>query len=332
MKKLLLHIGMHKTGSSSLQATFFGSSDTLLNAGITYLDIEDNHSAAFYSLFCEAPEAYHVNQRRGINSKERAAAHNHTLRKVLSEKLATVDTDLTIISGEDLSLLPKQKVPELHQFLTSFFDDIRVIGYARPPVSFVNSLAQQSIRGGATMEQLSANPPAPTYQWRFQKFLDAFGEDKVTLRHFSRAALASNCIVADFLHAAALPPHLHDSLKISRRNDGLSMLAGTLLARLNAQIPVFVDGTLNPARKVSVAARLQTLSGPAFTLNRDSVKRALTESDWDIKWMQAMLEKNGCADGFDDRARLKELTDGSAPPYSDTELDDLARLIHDLSH
>lgn len=331
MKKLLLHIGMHKTGSSSLQTSFFSSRETLLNAGITYLDIEDNHSAAFYSLFCDAPEKYHINRRRGIHTLEQTAAHNRSLRKMLSEKLAAIDTDLTIISGEDLSLLPKPKVGELQQFLMSFFDDVRVIGYARPPVSFVNSMAQQSIRGGATMEHLSANPPAPNYQWRFQKFLDAFGADKVTLRQFSRETLKNGCIVTDFVNATGLPNHLCSTLMISRRNDGLSMLAGTLLARMNAQIPVFVDDIPNPARKANVAARLQTLSGPAFKLTRDSTERALAESDWDIKWMQALLGKNGYAVGFDDRDSLKDVTDDSASGYRDTELDALVRLIHELS-
>lgn len=331
MKKLLLHIGMHKTGTSSLQTTLFDSRETLSNAGITYLDIEDNHSAAFYSLFCDAPEKYHVNRRRGIHTKEQAATHNRTLRKRLTDKLAATDSSITIISGEDLSLLPKAKVPELQRFLASFFDDVRVIGYARPPISFVNSLAQQSLKGGATMEHLTTHPPSPTYQWRFQKFLDAFGKDKVTLRQFTRDALLNGCIVADFLNTAELPDHLYSTLKISRRNNSLSVLAGTLLARLNAQIPVFVGDALNPARKAGATVLLQTLPGDAFRLPDSVVEQALAESDWDIRWMKAQLEQNGFAAGFDDRARLKEFTHTDVPGYSETELDALARLVHDLA-
>lgn len=315
MKKLHLHIGMHKTGTSSLQATLFGSRNTLSENDIAYLDIEDNHSAALFSLFTPAPEKYRVNIRRGINTAEKAAEHNRALAELLQQKLAATTCAHTIISGEDLSLLPKNRVPMLKGFLEPYFDHIQIIGYARPPVSFVNSLAQQALKGGATYDALTRTPPKPDYQWRFQKFLDTFGDEHVTLRPFIPDALKSNCIVADFLDAAGLPTALHRLLTVRRNNSSLSGVAALLLDHINHIAPAFQDGKPNPARPPDVPATVAQLKGAGFNLPREVVERALMDADWDISWMARRLANSDAPSLlFDDRDRMPSLPEKTQAP------------------
>lgn len=321
MKTLFLHIGMHKTGTSSLQMTFFRNRDILAKNDVTYLDIEDNHSAAFFSLFSNNPAGYHINRKRGIIGEAAAKAYNEKLLPILEEKLGAITTPFTIISAEDLSLLPRDKVPALKVFLSTYFDHIKVIGYARAPVSFVNSMAVQALKGGATLDSLTETPPKPEYQWRFKKYQDTFGPDHVHLRPFSRATLKNACIVADFLDATGLPASLRGDMKLFDINASLSMTAGLVLDKVNQQVPAMVDGRPNPRRNPNAAAMVVRLDGPAFRLTPDVIDRALAESAWDIRWMEKQL---GISD-FDDRGQKAD-----TPPPPDLTSDEVTKLLHDL--
>jgi hypothetical protein len=62
MRNLILHIGMHKTGSSSIQQILFENREVLLKHDCYYPEsILMNHSHSLYTLFSSHAEKYHIN-------------------------------------------------------------------------------------------------------------------------------------------------------------------------------------------------------------------------------------------------------------------------------
>ncbi len=286
---LFLHIGMHKTGTTTLQNTLSAHRSLLAEHGINYLDLGANHSRPLYSMFAEHPETYHANRRAGLSDASEAAAYNAN-NKARVERLLTANNALvTIISGEDLSLLKKDAVPRLKAFLARYFDTLQVIGYVRPARAFINSLCVQAVKGGATLEHLVQKPPSPDYQWRFNKYRQTFGKDSVRLRLFERSQLAQNCIVADFIQMAGLPSELYASLDVQNENTSLSQAAVEFLSEANAASPVFVDGNLNPARPQGLLEKASKMAGPAFALPNAVIEQILEDKAFDISWMEKIL-------------------------------------------
>src|SRR5690625_4150550 len=143
-KKLVLHIGMHKTGSTAIQASMSSSHEYLLSNGINYLScIRMNHSTTFVSLFGDEPHRYHVNVQNGVNTPKKAAALNKKLKKQILYKIKNNKSEVFVISGEGLSILSEAGVKRLYSFLLPYFDDIEVVCYIRRPLEFYKSMCQQ---------------------------------------------------------------------------------------------------------------------------------------------------------------------------------------------
>lgn len=78
MKKLYLHMGFHKTGTSSFQETCKKNVGFLKAQGLLYplfnsghIGMEDisNHSIPIYSMFCEDPGRYHINVKHQVGNR-----------------------------------------------------------------------------------------------------------------------------------------------------------------------------------------------------------------------------------------------------------------------
>lgn len=65
MGNITLHIGMHKTGSSSIQLALAGFDD----GNTTCPDLGyENHSIPFYTAYSENHQKYHIWKRAGLDT------------------------------------------------------------------------------------------------------------------------------------------------------------------------------------------------------------------------------------------------------------------------
>lgn len=138
MKKIIVHIGVHKTGSSSIQKTLDGFDD----GKTRYARLGDlNHSIPLYSIFSSNRFERRHFQRQGLSEQEMAA----TVAKydaLLSRELA-LERETLILSAEDLSILKNEAdVLSLRQRLSPHADRLEVLAYLRDPVGFASSSFQ----------------------------------------------------------------------------------------------------------------------------------------------------------------------------------------------
>ncbi|MTI65572.1 MAG: hypothetical protein FH753_03125 [Firmicutes bacterium] len=233
--------------------------------GINYLNCNSsNHSTSFVSLFRKEPEKYHMNIQKGINTKEKVNIYNQTLRRKIIDEFEKNQSDIFIISGEDLTYFTYEEVRNLYNFLKNYFECIKVIAYVREPISFIDSETQQRILGGVTFKELENNPALPHYKFRFEKYFKYFGRNDVKLFLFDRNKLYKQNVVYDFLYNIGANRDVLENIKCKNTNSSFSKDTIYFIEKLNRLYPLYVDNKLNNLRG---------------NLNRDLLREAERENE-----------------------------------------------------
>ncbi|MTE01759.1 hypothetical protein GIY56_15825 [Paracoccus sp. YIM 132242] len=139
MSKLILHVGTHKTGTTTIQDTFALNRRFLAEKGVIFPQIgKANGQHGLVMDWISLPEFYHLDTSAEEAWTRLARDHGKSDRTVL-------------ISTEELSRgNPKMRV-DLRRLrdLVSGFDDIKVVCCLRNQVSFLQSIYLQVIKSGA---------------------------------------------------------------------------------------------------------------------------------------------------------------------------------------
>ncbi|NYS78426.1 hypothetical protein HZS80_12030 [Halomonas glaciei] len=223
IEEAIVHVGMHKTGSSSIQDTF----SKIEMEEVEYLSLGSaNHSGFLATVLSENPQNYHNHIRNG-RSLAQVQALKEAYTKRLHEELESVDKPRILISAEYLSRPDggSGELEYLHSILSQYCRRIRVIGYVRPPIGYMQSAFQQTLKGGANLS-FNLNSVYPNYYKRFAKMDVVFGKENVELVAFGKDALHKGDAVQDFALriGAAVQPK-----QIIRANESLSLEATALL-------------------------------------------------------------------------------------------------------
>jgi hypothetical protein len=218
----VLHVGMHKTGTSSIQSMLYRH---LSDERFHYANLDgENQSVPIYSLFCDQPEDYYINRALGWGPEE-VAAFNDSNRKSLIEGFKSQRADVVeLISGEDIGAMSAAELQRLKEFLDQYFTRIQVIAYIRWPASYIRSALQETIRDGNTRLDLACCDPN---YLRFQAFETIFGKENFILRPFIQKYLFGNDVVKDFCHVLGI--QYNSSAEPIRDNESISLEALKLL-------------------------------------------------------------------------------------------------------
>tara|TARA_B100001939_G_scaffold127806_2_gene110707 strand:+ start:2031 stop:3050 length:1020 start_codon:yes stop_codon:yes gene_type:complete len=207
MKTCFLHLGLHKTASSSFQQTCASNRKLLGKQGLHYplfvceysrpkrLKI-NNHSVPLRCLYDQNPKNYHINKRWKINRLDEAIRdYDAQLTKVLESEVSI------IVSGEGLSLLSGKALSQLVERIQATGFEIRPLALVRSPLDYAHSIAQQLIRGGQHLELVGCGPllapqtmkrlTIPDGQRELTTLRSVFGED-LQLVPFRRACAHPN--------------------------------------------------------------------------------------------------------------------------------------------
>jgi hypothetical protein len=171
MKQIFLHIGMHKTGTTSIQNSLHDVDGNVIR---TVRFKEKNHSIPIYTIFSEKRYDYPIWKVKGLSTEEIDNKKDEYLR-ILSQELSINSSSKLIISGEDMSILSEVEQEDLCRFLKSKDFSVKVIYITRDPVAWAVSMNQQRAKGGA--KKLSKINPE--YRRRLQGFINGFGIENI---------------------------------------------------------------------------------------------------------------------------------------------------------
>ncbi|MEH6739348.1 MAG: hypothetical protein V7695_12480 [Sulfitobacter sp.] len=254
MKNVVLHIGMHKTGSSSIQSSLKNYRDETTR----YASFDEaNHSIPMTTIFSSGRYEYHVWKNIGL-SKEEIDERRERYLEVLQKDIDDPNFKRLLISGEDIGTLQNDDKRALVEFLKSRGCNVKIVCFVRSPNGYVASEMQELIKHGWE-DVLQINP---AYKWILWTFSEVLPKENLIVRNFSEILSEFADPVLGFASICGLE---RESFALKRTNQSLSATATRLLYRLN-KLPLVTLGTRD---HVSARHKLIAILAKAFPASRD---------------------------------------------------------------
>lgn len=252
-KTLVLHIGMPKTGTTSIQEAFGRNNKKLRKEGIFYPAKKPyNHANTFAPIFLENRLNTIYFKQHKINTEEKAQKKVIELKRYWNKQFESNAVDTFIISAESLYRLSTNEIAELKAFVAPFFDDFKVIVYIRKPEVALKSLWGQYVKTLSEQHSPKAlfDSVVKTYNYHFvERWAEAFGTDKVIVRPFEQSAMVNGSLLDDFSISIGAEAGLFPKDMVANESFGRHALA--LLYESNLQYPLFVNRATNPEKGLS---------------------------------------------------------------------------------
>ena len=281
MTRCIIHIGMHRTGSTSIQHSLHGFGDNRFL--YARLGDDPNHSLAMHSLFAPQPELHHLHRRKGADAAT-VSEYVGRMRADLEQAVSAAEDRTLIISGEDVNALPRDGLVKLRDDFRKHFDDVTLVGYVRPPAGLMASTFQHRVTVGA-VEGFDLARQYRSYKGTFGNFDEVFGRERVNLWKFDTGSFPHECAVRDFCTRLGidLPPE-----RIVRLNESLPR---QLVALLYTYRKVGPDGaaTMTGQQRQGLLDRLAAIGSDPFRLSPEVIRPILEKNRADIGWMEARL-------------------------------------------
>lgn len=241
----IVHIGWHKTGTTSIQKFLGINRDMLLERGFECRDFLTLFDRIDHVLFCLAPASEFLNPDRalkllrkyGVRTLSEVREHIATFEQKLDVQLKNNPDFTYIISSETLKVMFQSpwQIGTLDSWLKSRFSNVRYVAYFRRQDRYLESQFVQAINNGKQMslEAYGKENVLQDYCKFANKWQENVGADNLNLRLFDKAHLVDNNSVADFCNFAGINT---DGLQMPKReNVAIGTRAVKVLAWLHRQ-------------------------------------------------------------------------------------------------
>jgi hypothetical protein len=332
MKDVVIHFGVHKTGTSSIQRRLSENRQTLAASGILYPDIrrKANHFD-LYTCFHERPLEYRMVKVRGITGADEIEKLRGEIKRALESQLAASGAERLILSSEAFSMMNAHELRQFIAYIASFgFERMQCVVYLRDYITYWESELQQKIKGGIHIDVMAEEQKLEmvrTYRRFLETLSECVGRDAIRIRLFHRPLLKDGDAVADFLALAEI-----DVIKSSGSifNESLSRGAMVALNELNKRISRI-------AIRDNAAVMLRSVGGPKYIagpavmqriLDRTTKDRAYLSHEWfsGRDWLAEIMQEvaaNPARLGPDDNRHpgFDEVMDAVAVLYENLQRD-----------
>lgn len=300
-RTIFVHIGIPKTGTTTLQGWLSRNRASLAAQGVLYPLATPNHNDLYLAL-CEAPHQEHHLIRLGYTDAAAARERADQFATELAGAIQSSKAPKVLISGESLSRLSSEGVARLARWLAPM-GKAHIVCCLRDPLHYAVSDAQEAIKGGLTYDQVCRDPPTLNYRALLEPYLTTFGADRVTVFPFAPQTGLDRAFAA----ATGLPVAFDPDEPPGRHNQALSLEAALLLSDLNARIPMYIDTGANPRRGVIPLSWLEGIGSTPFGLPARSLGLVRRRTRADVAWVRQQF-------GLDLAAARPD--DGRAPPMN----------------
>lgn len=296
IKDIYLHIGLHKTGSSSIQVSLSKSRVALKKYGYLYPVFKKgqenihNHSIPFYSLFTNNPLKYHINIAGGSNTLNKVEQLHKEYIEQFKNQINTFGGENLIISGEDISRLSAAQLQNLNFFLLEQVGQqakIHVIVFVRNPLYAIQSRIQEGVKHGKTLIETNSTVTLEHKHFKriFSQLFEVFSKNEVMIVQFENAIKHPNGLVGDFLTTISAPTHLNNEIKYTHANKSISHEALVIQSAINNILPKFIDGENNPLLIGFVRRLIFEIPGEKIILSNDIYQKIWELAQPDIEWL-----------------------------------------------
>jgi len=253
-KRILLHVGTHKTGSTTLQSTMYRNREALEKVGVSYLGTQGTYPH-LYSAFMNRPLDFVWNQHSGLGEAQ-IRARDLGVKQALRTELSQATGDTIILSSEFLSKLERNELKALYGFLSDY-GSVHVVYFYRELLSWISSDSQQLAKAGLRSRPTAfATGMERLYEYPI-KIHDVFAKTGCTFIRFEDAIETGICNT--FLARFDLPTLASLGLKEQRLNESIS---GNAVQAMYLYNHLFPRGS--ETRNVREVKRLCQLPGDKY--------------------------------------------------------------------
>lgn len=256
MATLWLHVGPAKSGTTTIQRCLQANRRPLRRKGLIYPDVPLNtyHKARFAHHFLPL----------ALAKGDVALAQDYV-------RALPTDKDI-VLSSETFRSPEETETPSIADLLSG--RAVKVIFYAREPVSRSISLSQQMIRAGTrTLAEVNASPPVPSLRRAITGWERAFGRDNMIVREFAPSPEWD--LITDFFDIIGYPaPEVRRDL----RNPSITLETAM-------KIDAYRSETGDSGFVRSTDERFAA-AGTKFTLPAETIAWIRNRSANDVAWLK----------------------------------------------
>lgn len=286
-RRIVLHTGFPKTGTSTIQNVLYANRDFLLQKeGVLYPSLAHNLNTPLGVMFGEDPERMMQNKMADYTTEE-MSAHRENYLNLLDTDISSHEWNTLLLSAEAVSNFRKPELPKLREWGERYASNWTILVCVRHPIDWTRSVFQQLLKQGDTLHQLYEKPPRPDYRNRISRVMSVFGRENVHVFDFDTAVEDECGLVGAFAAQIGLDASTGDFLasRAVRYNESLSWEAVQILDSLNRQRPMFVDNAKTSRRADRELIYLRRIQGQKFDVP-DSVKNKIrSQSREDVAWL-----------------------------------------------
>ena len=279
----VLHIGMHKTGSTSIQYTL----QNLPSKGpIQYaVNGPPNHSGIMAVLFSDDPTKFGFFARQGNTPADIDELKKHHKRRMI--RTIKRSTAFTLVFSAEVMTSKHfaQNGPRrIRTFLEPYFEKFHVVGYVRGPKSNASSKAQEQLK--TMYADIDATRLVPDYKLALESWLHTFSDQKVTLKPWKTNTFPEGNVVLDFAQTIGL--ELAKDQTIWKR-DSLCLEAVALLYADRIENGPVAKNREAVRANLRMYDRLCLMKGRKFVLSDKFIDPAIEARRSSIRWVEDYL-------------------------------------------
>lgn len=291
MTRCWFHIGMPKTGSTSIQETLYYE---LLDPDFIYCSFgEVNGSFALSSLVGHDTQIDAIRQpigERGQNLYHQRI--HHRFQRCLTR--ARARGAALILSAELAYGWSRQQHQWWQQFARDQGLDLRIVVYLRPPLDWLGSALAEGLKYARHVSHAQITDyclqihsiQKLLYSNALDALADLYGENALIARPFLRNQLLGGCVVRDFCQVVGMrmvPDPIH------RQNESLSLEASQCLHLRNISRGRRLQGSLDLLRREALLHQLELIfhDRPRLRLHASVLGEGLPEIHEHLTRLQA---------------------------------------------
>lgn len=285
--RTIFHIGLPKTGTTTLQNSLHAARSALATQGVLYPSLERlghlNHHPLILSVLAPDKLPRQFRFKSGRQRKRlRAAAVDSVSREV-----AAARGDLLLLSSEYFSReFTEEELGRMRSLLTEIgVAELTLSVYVRRPSEHYLSLLGQSLRQSSTLK-----PPAPfRVRARIEALRGAFPKARIVPALFGREVLVGGSIVSDFLARVIAPLGVSPPEIPALREDNVSVSGESTEIMMAFRRDAFPLQDNRPARASTALcdalAEIEARIGARRPILQAEVAAWLDAADDDLAWL-----------------------------------------------
>ena len=278
IERAILHMGMTKTGSASIQDTLINNTSTLGKNGFRYLSEWGRyHLTRFKYLFSPCLVNPIGSGHLGKPFPNRKQYNKNSIQKMLNV-MNTSECKTLIFSGEySAELWHDSTIDNIKDFIDKYFQsrgiETTIIFFVRNPLTWAISSLQQQIFAKGYLNKDSDYFETEIKHYQGIINLQKHFSDSLKLIKFEDACLDENGLVGCFLKASGFPENELKTITIYRTNESRSLEAMEFINYVETVEPRFPYSDykrVNPNRYPKDLLCLKYTKGVKFDLPYES--------------------------------------------------------------